>query len=258
LWLILALSGPCQALPTPPVRVDAADVSALRVTASRTVAELDLSKLKGDLREVAWSPEGGRLYIQTAEGRAPATRLRHYWVAIDGGAVLAVDAQPDWAGAYWAFKSDRAAPGLGGVMIDVDQKVENLKFGTGSAGAADRASNGLGADNINVGSNLEKAAESQRVNVVRLTLYGETISEFQNEQPVPGLMFGWGPENSGAIAFTDRDGRLTLLDRRKHRQTVPGAHDALLPAWSADGARLAWVQKSGRRKFTLVYADVAR
>ena len=46
-----------------------------------------------------------------------------------------------------------------------EQKVENLKFGTGSAGAADRSSNGLGADNLNAASNVEKAAESQHVNV---------------------------------------------------------------------------------------------
>jgi hypothetical protein len=54
-------------------------------------------------------------------------------------------------------------------------------------------------------------------------------------------MFSWGPEASGAIAFVDSNGRLVLLDQHKHKQTVQGVKDGLLPAWSTDGARLAWV-----------------
>jgi hypothetical protein len=79
-----------------------------------------------------------------------------------------------------------------------------------------------------------------------------------NRRPIPGLMFSWGPPGTGTIAFTDRGvGRLTLLDREKHKQTVPGVKDALLPAWSTDGTRLAWVQKGGRRKYALLWATVS-
>jgi hypothetical protein len=49
-----------------------------------------------------------------------------------------------------------------------------------------------------------------------------------------------------------------LLDRNRHKQTVSGAKDALLPAWSIDGARLAWAQKSGRKKYTLRWATVTK
>ncbi|HEX7138498.1 MAG TPA: hypothetical protein VF219_11650, partial [Vicinamibacterales bacterium] len=69
---------------------------------------------------------------------------------------------------------------------------------------------------------------------------------------------GWGPEKSGAIAFTDRDGRLLLLDQHKHKQTVAGAKDARFPAWTLDGTRLAWVQRNGRKRVTLLYATLAR
>jgi hypothetical protein len=34
-----------------------------------------------------------------------------------------------------------------------------------------------------------------------------------------------------------------LLDRNKHKQTVSGAKDALLPAWTIDGA-LVWATVS--------------
>ena len=49
-----------------------------------------------------------------------------------------------------------------------------------------------------------------------------------------------------------------LLDQHKHKQTVSGVKDALLPAWSTDGTRLAWVQKTGRKKYTLVWATVSQ
>jgi hypothetical protein len=87
---------------------------------------------------------------------------------------------------------------------------------------------------------------------------GETVSEFQNTAVIPGLMFSWGPPGTGTIAYTDRElGHLMLLDRNKHKQTVSGIKDALLPAWSTDGTRLAWVQKAGRRKYTLLWATVS-
>jgi hypothetical protein len=71
-------------------------------------------------------------------------------------------------------------------------------------------------------------------------------------------MFSWGPTGSGAIAYTDREaGRLTLLDQHQHKQTVVGVKNALLPAWSTDGARLAWVKKEGGKKYLLLWAPVS-
>jgi hypothetical protein len=261
LWLILALStasAVSSSLAGQATAARAIDVSALTIGAPATVAELDLGKLKGDLRQIGWSPDGAKLYIQTAEGNPQSPKLHHYWVALEGGAVMGVDAQPDWAQTYWAFKSDRSAPGIGSLMIDLEQKMETLKVGTGSAGALDREAGGLGGNVGNIDTMAKGNDQNQKQNVMRLTLLGETVSEFVNERPIPGLMFGWGPEKSGAIVYTDRDGRLMLLDQQKHKRTISSAKDALLPAWTTDGGRLAWVQKSGRRKYTLVYATVTR
>ena len=70
-------------------------------------------------------------------------------------------------------------------------------------------------------------------------------------------MFSWGPIGSATIAYVERDGgRLMLLDREKHKRAIAGTRDALLPAWSIDGSRLAWVQKTGRKKYTRVWAAV--
>lgn len=234
------------------------DVTSLKVSAPVAVVELDLGKLKGELRQIGWAADGAKLYIQTAEGPASSPRLRHYWVAMTGGAVNSLESEPDWARTYWEFKSDRAAPGIGSVMIDLEQKFETLKVGPGQAGALDREASALGG---NVG-NLETIAKgndpNQKQLVTRLKLFDETVSEFVNQTPIPGLTFSWGPEKSGAIAFTDRDGRLTLMDQKKHKQNVAGAKNALLPAWSTDGRLLAWVQRAGRKKYTLMYANVDR
>jgi hypothetical protein len=234
-----------------------ADISALRVGAPAIVCELDLGRLKGDLRQIGWSPQMSELYVQTGEGPAASATLHHYVVPAAGGAPAAANDPPQWAAAYWAFKSDRFAPGIGSMMIDVRQSTENMKYGTGSAGAidqGDRASGGMTTS----GANADRAAMSDKNRIVRLTLLDETVSEFVNEQAIPGRMFSWGPAGSGTIAFTDREGRLFLFDQQKHKQSIAGAKDAVLPAWTQDGSRLAWAQKSGRKKYTLVYATVTR
>jgi hypothetical protein len=237
--------------PQAPVAVDA---SAVKVGAPATITELDLGKLKGELRQLGWSIDGTELYVQTADGNPNSEKLRHYVVAVAGGAVKQVDAPPQWAVDYWTIKSDRFAPGLRSVMIEVQQKQEKIKVGTGSGRPGEQAGGSPGSTPVDI----EKTAEGQWESMARLTVFGETVSEFVNQMPIPGLMFSWGPPGSGTIAFTDRElGRLTLLDRNKHKQTVSGVKDALLPAWSTDGTRLAWVQKAGRRKYTLVSATVS-
>jgi hypothetical protein len=252
-WPLLALL-----LSISPAQTSAAtDVSTLAVSAATVVAELDLGSLKGDLRQIGWAPDQNQLYVQTAEGGGASPRLHHYLVSVSDGAVVAAKEPPAWAQDYWAYKSDRFAPGIGSLFIDVEQKLETMKYGTGSAGAIDQADRATGGTTTS-STNAERAAISDKLHVVRLMLLGEPISEFVNQPAVPGLMFGWGPAGSGTVAFTDRDGRLFLFDRDKHKTPVSGAKNAILPAWSTDGSRLAWAQKTARRKYALVVARVAK
>jgi hypothetical protein len=251
-WLLLAL------LPwiSPAQTSAGTDVSALHVSAPTVVADLDPRSLKGELRQIGWSPDKSQLYVQTSEGRAPSPRFHHYLAALADGAITAAADAPEWAQDYWSYKSDRFAPGIGSLFIDVAQSLETMKYGTGSAGLIEREDR---SGDTSVGSaNVDRAAVKDKLHVVRLMLVGQAVSEFVNEPPVPGLMFGWGPAGSGTIAFTDRDGRLFLLDRNQHKAAVSGAKNAILPAWSTDGSRLAWAQKGSRRKYALVVADVSR
>jgi hypothetical protein len=184
LWLLTSVLSISTGQTPPSAPVDA---SALKVGAPATVTELDLGKLKGELRQVGWSTDGSQLYVQTADGSPPSEKLRHYIVPIAGGAPKPVDAAPDWATAFWAFKSDRAAPGLGSLLIGFEQKQEKTKIGTGSGRPGEQASGAPGS----VPVDIEKTAEGQYQNFARLTFAGETISEFVNQMPIPGLMFGW-------------------------------------------------------------------
>jgi hypothetical protein len=155
-WLALVLSVLFQASTTPP---SAYDISTLKVGRPLTVAELDLGKLKGDLRRVSWSSDGLKLYIQTADGNPESPHLHHYWIPADGGTVLPLEAEPDWAQQYWSYKSDRSAPGIPSLMIDVEQKLETIKAGTGPAGALDRTASPRGGGNVSDPESIAKGTD---------------------------------------------------------------------------------------------------
>jgi len=229
------------------------DVSTLQVGAPATIAELDLATLKGALRQIGWSSDGTQLYLQTADGNPPRETIRHYLVAVDGGAVSRLDIEPEWARAYWADKSDRSAPGVPTFQIDVVQKRETTKIGTGSSRPGTMA--------MPVGANEEnasRASERQTDAVVRFMLFDEAVSEFVDERPIPGLMFSWGARGTGAIVYVDREGHLMFLDQERHKRRIDGVKDATLPAWSMDSARLAYAVKDGRKKDKLVWSTITR
>jgi ABC-type transport system substrate-binding protein len=50
---------------------------------------------------------------------------------------------------------------------------------------------------------------------------------------------------------------LVVMDRAGARHEVRGTKGVLLPAWSDNGRRLAWLTQQGRKKFVLTIADVA-
>ena len=97
----------------------AAPINVSKVTVGPAVAvtELDLGKLKGELRQIGWAANGLEIYVQTAEGNPPSEKLHHYVASVLGGALQPAEKQPEWAQQYWAFKSDRVAPGLPSIEI---------------------------------------------------------------------------------------------------------------------------------------------
>jgi hypothetical protein len=235
-------------------------VQNLKIAEPTTVAELDMGKLKGTPSRLAWSADGSRLYVQTMEGTfgQANAKLRHYVFAASNGSKDDVQAEPDWASAYWTTKSGQTSPD--GPPLKIDLRTEQRREQTtASPRGGDLARGGTSIDTgTSANDGVAAAYNSQMVTVHSMLLKGETVGEFVNSVIVPGLTFGWGPQGSRLIAFTaPKSGRVVVMDEQGRKQEVAGSQDAILPAWSADGSRLAWLQKEGRGKFVLQVARVS-
>lgn len=235
------------------------NVETLQFAPAATVVELDMGKLKGEPSRLSWSEDGKQLYVQTTENRGrPNEKNRHYAFSIDGGKKRDLDAEPQWAADYWAAKSGQAPADDPALKIQVKTEARQQRTTSAPMGG-DLARGGItpGEAGTSAGDAGSAAYNSQAATVHSMLLKGETIGEFVNSVIVPGLTFGWGPKGSKVIAFaTPKDGQIVVMDYQGKKQEVDGAKDALLPAWSPDGTRLAWLQKDGRRKFLLKVANV--
>ena len=247
-------------------------VSALKIAEPVRVAELDMDKLKGQPYRMAWSPDGTQLYVQTLEGNINdvATgkvqpKLRHYLFSTEpGSAKKDAPGQPDWVAEYWNAKYGQYAPGSTALKIDVkeERRTEratnapvggDLAKGGVSGGGGTSAGPGTSAGDVSAAN-----AASQILNVRTMTYKGEKIGEFVNTVIVPGLTYGWGPKGSNIIAFSAlKSGKVVILDEQGGKLEIDGSKDAVLPAWSPDAKRLAWLQKDGRKKFQLYIAPVS-
>ena len=233
------------------------------------VAEVDAGKLKGTLVRLAWSPDATQIYLQTAE---PDTRgnvkLRHYTMGLDGLPPKSVNAEPDWAAAYWAWKSSQAAPGMASWKIAIEQQQKRVsatsnpaggdmaKGATSSGGTGTGGVGSGGMGGMTAGEAAGAAYQSQNATVITLKLKGEPVGEFVNAPALPGTTFGWGPTGTGLIVFTAADGKVVVMDSQSRKQEVAGSKDGYLPAWSTDGKRIAFLEKSGRKKYVLRVVDV--
>jgi hypothetical protein len=47
------------------------------------------------------------------------------------------------------------------------------------------------------------------------------------------------------------------MDQQGVRKEIDGSSEAVLPAWSPDGSRIAWLQRDGRKKFVLQASNVS-
>jgi len=201
----------------------ATDVSALKASEPALVCELDLKVLKGDLRRLSWSVDGRYLHVQTLDHKT----VYDYIIRLPEGDISVAFGEPEWAEQYWTMKSSLTAPGAPDLKIEVlenHQRTQPNPFAGGfnSVGGAQ-----TGADPHNARDTFAIEA--------RLLLLGQEVGYTLNEVAMAGGSYGWGPLGSGAIAYIDTAGRVTLFDRAKHKNVVATAKGAMMPAWSGDG-----------------------
>jgi dipeptidyl aminopeptidase/acylaminoacyl peptidase len=214
------------------------DVGSLAMAPPTTIAQLERRALRGEPSRLAWSPDGAMLYIQSRDGVGAAAQLHHFRIRLGYDGIAPLDEEPSWAADYWHNKVTEAAPGMPWLTIDVAldrqrTRVAPFTGGFASAGAASGS----------------ESASSFTIAYVTLSFLGVEIGKWMTDEPKSGVTFGWGPAGSGALAFADRQGRLTLLDKERRLRTVPRTQDVSLPAWSPDGNYVAYIQKQGRSKW---------
>lgn len=216
------------------------------VSSPATLVELDGRTLKGAPVCLTWSPTDGEFYLQTVDD---AGKARHYIMRL-GGAPHGVDGEPAWAVTYWDWKSARTVPGHPELVIDVATRIDANQISdvnlhdkaAGTTATRDLAEANIGAAEVRT-----------------LVLKGEVIGEYVNARLVPGLTFGWSPAALHAVAYVPHSHRLMLMDVLSGaKQEVAATSDVLLPAWSPDGSKIVFLQKTGRKSFALMRVTVTR
>jgi hypothetical protein len=236
--------------------------AALQISLSlpQPVAEIDTGKLKGDVARLAWSPDASELYLQTIEREKSGAvkSAKHYVIATAGKTIKNVDQEPAWAAKYWTWKSAQASPAAPAFKIDVKQREETIRATSSPTGGAMARG---GTANPTDGTSFEEVAnaanQTQKAVIFTLRVGEEKIGEWTNEAVMPGVNFGWAPPPLPLLAFAKRDGGpITVLDPSGAKQELAGPKAAVLPAWSDDGKRLAWLERKDKKKYQLMIAVI--
>ena len=235
-------------------------VLALQLSAPALVSTIDTGKLKGEPTQLGWSSDGTQLYLQTSErdGQGMVTNPRFFVMSATAGKPEPVSVAPAWATEYWTWKSNKFAPGSTTFGIDVKQD-DRKTSSTNSPMGGDLARGGVdsGTGGTSAGDVASRAQNTQTQRVFSLTLKGETVGEFVNQQFLPGYTFGWSPRDH-MVAYGNASGRLAVMDEKGNKQQVDGTKNVILPAWSPDGTKIAFLQKAGKNKYELYVVTVTQ
>jgi hypothetical protein len=240
----------------------AALASQVKVTPTE-VAQIDLGKMQGTLlNQLAWSPDGQEIYLQTIteDRKALPKDVYHYVMPADGGTFKKVPAPPDWAIAYWTWKSGQTAPDDSSFKIDIStEKRIDAATALPMGGEMARGGTTAGSGGASAESVMAAAATSTNATIYTMRLKGEVVGEWADHRIMPGVTFGWGPPGTHLIAYAERQtGRLVIMDSTGAKQKIDETRGVVLPAWTSDGTRIAYLESRGRNKYALIVAAVSK
>jgi hypothetical protein len=184
---------------------------------------------------------------------------RYFVMSATEGKPGPVNEPPAWATEYWAWKSNQFAPGSKTFGIDTPKAEQKTVNAVSAPMGGDLARGGTdsGTGGTTAGDVAAQKAQSQTQNVITLRLKGEVIGEFVGQQFLPGYTFGWSPRNQ-MVAYAHSSGRLAVMDEQGNKQQVDGTKNVILPAWSPDGKKIAFLQRAGKNRYELYLVNVTQ
>jgi len=213
---------------------------------------IDVGELKGRPAVLAWSEDRSELYLQVVEGQdASRLKWRQYLIKQGQSPQAAVE-QPGWVQEYWSWKSAKSFFGDPLMKIDVDVRQTLLDNLNGTS-----ENKAVYLQPYITGEALLRSKQSGGLQITSTLLFkNKVIGRFIDEHVVPGYTFSWSPEDLRLIAFRSSTGRLVIMNGEGETQDVAGTADVLLPAWSDDGRLIAFLERTGRKTFSLIVVPV--
>jgi hypothetical protein len=251
---VLALSAALAAAQPP-----SGDATRVSLSDATLLTTIDAGKLKGEPTQVGWSPDGSQLYLQVSQRGADGLFGKSHFFVLSAVSPQPspVDGAPAWADEYWKSKSGKTGPGMNGPEIELTTEEKAASDTQSAMGGSTYGGGGVDAvSGTTIESARRRSEQSQRQRVVTLSLRGRTIGRFVNQPLMPGYTFGWSPQPFGLIAYADEAGRLVVMDMRGNHQDLASSKNVVLPAWSPDSKKIAYLQKASRNRWDFYIVSV--
>ena len=220
------------------------DVAKLTISAPVEIRSLDLKGSRGVPTRMAWSLDDKWIYVRISTfDRWSNETVRHLLIEVAGKGTETLADEPGWLPRYWNTKAAMASPVVPSWRIKVDTRQETVR----TANVPREGNIGMHGDpTAGLDETVKNAAlASQQASFQDYRLNGQVVAASVNGQVVPGRSFAWAPAPFALFAYVNDKGRLVVMNHDGRTREVKGPKRPLLPAWSENGQRLAWVQEAG-------------
>lgn len=222
-------------------RLEPLDAARLGFSPGKVLVKGGEGRFGGTPARLAWSPDSTRLLLRSvkrdAKGALTSDTLH---LIVDEGRMEGIAQAPDWAAQYWDWKSGLEAPWRPESRLTSQERMvatlpEQLNIFTS-------------------GFTRDYSRIPKQVPVTVHHFLEEEVALITDPLFARGSTFSWAPFAQGALAFRDRRALLVIMDSEGRKRDVPDSMHGLLPAWSPNGRRLAFVVED--RGYTVVVVEL--